>query len=160
MSRAYELPNIRHLRAFTLVARHNSVKKAATAIYLSQPAVTQAVSKLEELFGCPFFVRQRSGMYCTPHGELVRARVERALEEISSVLGLPSGQGRQSGASGDPIRMLSTAHLRAIIAVADHGSFTVAARSLGIMQPSLHRTARTLEQIVGLKLFVRTSQGM
>lgn len=160
MPKAYELPNIRHLRAFSLVARYNSVKKAALAIYLSQPAVTQAVNKLEELFGCRFFVRRRTGMYCTPDGELVRTRVERALEAISSVLSRPSGQARQPLASGDPIRMLSTAHLRAIIAVADHGSFTLAAKSLGISQPSLHRTARTLEQIVGLKLFVRTSQGI
>jgi LysR family transcriptional regulator, regulator for genes of the gallate degradation pathway len=161
MPRAYELPNIRHLRAFSLVARHNSVKKAALAIYLSQPAVTQAISKLEELFGCPFFVRRRTGMYCTPYGELVRARVERALEAISSALSRPSGQGRQPlSASDDPIRLLSTAHLRAIVAVADHGSFAPAAKSLGISQPSLHRTARTLEQIVGLKLFVRSSQGM
>ena len=147
-----DLPNLRHLRAFSLTARFRSVNQAAAAVFISQPAVTQAIGKLEEQFGVPFFQRRKTGMYCTPYGEAFRFRVDRALAEL----------GRACGGDGDDDagRMISTAHLRAVIAIADHGNFTLAARALGISQPSMHRTARSLELALGLTLFTRTGQGI
>ena len=42
-----EIPNIRHLRVFMEVANCHSVSGAAERAHLSQPAVTQAIAKLE-----------------------------------------------------------------------------------------------------------------
>nr|WP_220790435.1 LysR family transcriptional regulator [Gluconacetobacter takamatsuzukensis] len=50
-------------------------------------------------------------------------------------------------------------HLRYIAAIAEHGSFTHAARALHMEQPPLSQQVRALEQALGLKLFVRSRQG-
>jgi DNA-binding transcriptional LysR family regulator len=43
-------------------------------------------------------------------------------------------------------------HLRAIVALADHGTHTAAAAALHVTQPTLTRTVRQLERIYGLRL--------
>ena len=45
----FAIPNLRHLRVFLEVARHRSISKAAPRVFLSQPAITQAIGKLETL---------------------------------------------------------------------------------------------------------------
>lgn len=50
--------------------------------------------------------------------------------------------------------------LAALVAVADAGSVTAAARVLRMVQPAVTRQIRTLEQEVGVLLFTRTRQGM
>ncbi len=55
-------------------------------------------------------------------------------------------------------RALNLRHLRAFVAVAEHGSFTQAARQLSISQPALTITINQLEDLSGTKLFVRTTR--
>lgn len=49
-------------------------------------------------------------------------------------------------------------HLRAMVALADEGTFTAAAASLAVSQPALTRTVQHLERLVGRDLVVRTSR--
>lgn len=49
--------------------------------------------------------------------------------------------------------------LQAFVAVADCGSIHAAARKLGVSQPALSKTLRTLEQELGVDLVTRTSRG-
>ncbi|HEY5790214.1 MAG TPA: LysR family transcriptional regulator, partial [Gammaproteobacteria bacterium] len=44
-------PNLRHLRVVREVAACRSISQAAKRVHLSQPAITQAVAKLEEGLG-------------------------------------------------------------------------------------------------------------
>jgi DNA-binding transcriptional LysR family regulator len=50
--------------------------------------------------------------------------------------------------------------LRYFLAAADHGSFTAAARSLYIAQPSLSEQVRQLEAELGVELFARVGRGI
>jgi DNA-binding transcriptional LysR family regulator len=49
-------------------------------------------------------------------------------------------------------------HLRAVVAIVDHGGFTRAAAALHVAQPSLSQTVRSLEQELGVELFHRTGR--
>ena len=62
------LPNLRHLRAFCEIERQHSLSRAAEAVFLSQPAVTQAVAKLERELGQPLLERVGSGVVPTAAG--------------------------------------------------------------------------------------------
>jgi molybdenum-dependent DNA-binding transcriptional regulator ModE len=65
-SRAEPALNIRHLAALAATVRHGSVTRAARAINLTQPALTQAIARLETDLGCALFERGASGMTATP----------------------------------------------------------------------------------------------
>ncbi len=51
-------------------------------------------------------------------------------------------------------------HYRALLAVAESGSLSAAARRLGLAQPTLGRQIDALERGLGLKLFVRSPTGL
>lgn len=153
-----DLPNLRHIRAFIMTVRHRSVKRAAQAVFLSQPAVTQAIGNLEVQFEQTLFDRSVNGMFLTEMGEILRRRVDLALNELALAC-RPPGLRRETGCD-DPARNLSAAQLRAIVAIANHGNFTGAARALGMSRPSVQRTARNLEKVVGYPLFVPSSRGI
>jgi DNA-binding transcriptional LysR family regulator len=50
-------------------------------------------------------------------------------------------------------------HLRCVVAIGDHGSFTQAAAALHVSQPALSYTISRLEQELGARLFDRTPAG-
>ncbi|MFT2015663.1 LysR family transcriptional regulator [Streptomyces sp. 796.1] len=54
---------------------------------------------------------------------------------------------------------LEVRHLRAIAAISDTGSLTLAARQLGMSQPALSKLLQRIERCVGDTLFVRTRSG-
>ncbi len=53
---------------------------------------------------------------------------------------------------------VSLRHMRAFVAIADHGSFTAAAAVLGVTPPSLTATIRQFEDVTGAALFDRTTR--
>src|SRR5258706_1064134 len=55
---------------------------------------------------------------------------------------------------------LEVRHLRVLVAVADHGSVTKAAATLGLSQPSLSSQLRRIEKELGAPLFDRSHEGM
>lgn len=55
---------------------------------------------------------------------------------------------------------LEVRHLRALLAVADHGSVTKAAAALGVSQPSLSSQIRRIERVIGAPLFERSHAGV
>ena len=60
---------VHQLRVFCSVAHHLSYTRAADALYLSQPAITQQVRALEQTLGTRLFARSGRGIVLTPAGE-------------------------------------------------------------------------------------------
>lgn len=157
-----DVPNLRHLRAFVLVAEMGGVTRAASRIHLSQPAITQALAKLEERFSTKLLEFGPEGMALTTAGHLLRDRVERALALIETgAREALRGEARRSGGGFANFEQLITvAQLRALAAMATTRNFSLAARDLGLSQPSVHRAARDLERLTGMTMFVATRQGV
>ncbi len=154
--------NLRHLRAFREVARHKSISVAATKVHLSQPAITQAIANLESRLGVRVFYRRGNGMFLTEPGELFLNRVTRALVTIRDGARLATKTRVPRSAKGfaEFDQLVTFAQLRSLLAVAEAGNFSLAARLIDISQPSLHRTARDLERLSGLAMFNKTGQGI
>ncbi|TPE43414.1 LysR family transcriptional regulator, partial [Amaricoccus solimangrovi] len=143
--------NLRHLRVFLAVADSGSITRAAEAALVSQPAVTQAIAKLEREAETALFQRTPGGLHATPAGEVLAGRARRAFGFIDAALADLAPR----------LRLTATAaQLRALIAVREAENFTLAARRLGIAQPTVHRAITGLEQEAGRALFERTSYGM
>ncbi len=148
-------PNLRHVRLFAHAVAANSLSKAAEAIRVSQPEASQAISKLEAYFGGPLFERRGTGVFATQRGLVVAARAERALDLLRGANAKLARQSRMGRAlAQDLLETHATiAHLRAMAAFAQTGSFSAAARRLDQAEPSVQRAARELERIGGVALF-------
>ncbi|WP_319529630.1 LysR family transcriptional regulator [uncultured Cohaesibacter sp.] len=151
--------NLRHLRAFCLVARTGSVSKAADQIHLSQPAVSQAIRKLEAQLDEPLFDRQSSGLTLTEVGKLTEKRALNAFSLLEEGITI-AGRRAQRPNARKAIHLVSSTHLRALVALQSSGSFALAARRIGTSQSSLHRTARDLEKLLNIPFFASTHRGI
>lgn len=69
-------------KIFYTVATLKSITKAANSLYISQPAVTMSIKKLEEQLGVTLFVRTKRGVILTNEGSVLYEYVERAMENI------------------------------------------------------------------------------
>ncbi|MCS0634499.1 hydrogen peroxide-inducible genes activator [Streptomyces sp. LP05-1] len=79
-------PSLAQLRAFAAVAEHLHFRDAAAAIGMSQPALSGAVSALEEALGVQLVERTTRKVLLSPAGERVAARTRAVLEAVGELL--------------------------------------------------------------------------
>lgn len=137
----FEALNLRHLRALAAIVRLGSVSAAAQAVNITQPAITQGLRKLEQTLQTPLFERRPDGMSPLPETRLFAERIERAVEHIGST-------------------RVTMAQLRAVIALADEGSYPAASAATGLAQPSLHRSIGDLQVSLRKVLIERRGRGI
>lgn len=153
--------NLRHLRAFHEVGACGRLSLAAGRLNFSQPAITQAVARLETVIGSKLFLRRPAGMFLTEEGKLFFHRTGRALALIKDGCDHVVRSRKARTVSDRAFyRQITSTHLRALIAVGRHGSFSNAAREAGTSQPSLHRSARELEKMSAVEFYLKTPQGI
>ncbi len=70
------------LRVFVVVAETGSVTRAAQQLYVTQPAVTAALHRLDRALGAPVFVRQGRGVTLSSRGERLLADVHPHLQAL------------------------------------------------------------------------------
>lgn len=146
--------NLRHLEAAAAVAGLGGISAAALAVNLSQPALTQGLSKLEGRIGRRLFDRHAGGASATEAGAILAGRVERAL----ALLGDAARQARRGSrlpALGAVARHLTMTQIRALTAVDRMGGYAAAATRTGVSQPALHNAVRELELMLGVALLSR-----
>ena len=77
--------DITQLQYFLSIARVGSFTKAAGECYVSQPAVSQQIARLEEELGLPVFERQGRQVKLTDAGMILRQRAEQIMALLEDV---------------------------------------------------------------------------
>lgn len=76
--------NLNQYRIFYAVAKSGSISRASQMLYISQPAVSKAVIKLEEELGAKLFDRNSRGVSLTFEGKILFEQVQTAFEAINA----------------------------------------------------------------------------
>ena len=76
---------LNELRYIVAVAQERSFGRAAAKCFVSQPALSVAIHKLEDELGAPLFERGKSEITVTPVGERIVEQAQRVLEEASRI---------------------------------------------------------------------------
>lgn len=79
-------PTLAQLRAFSAVAEHLHFRDAAAAIGMSQPALSGAVSALEETLGVQLLERTTRKVLLSPAGDRLAARARTVLEAVGALM--------------------------------------------------------------------------
>ena len=64
------------MKTFLTVCESMNFTHAAESLHLTQPAVSQHIKYLEEIYGAPLFLREKRGLKLTPAGEILRQALE------------------------------------------------------------------------------------
>jgi LysR family nitrogen assimilation transcriptional regulator len=77
--------NIKHLRYFVEIVSCGSLSQAAERVYLTQSALSRAVSQLEQELECQLLERTTKGVVPTPQGYALLQRAQRILQESEAI---------------------------------------------------------------------------
>lgn len=87
------------LRFVVAVAKERNFRRAAEKCFVSQPALSLAIKKLEDELGVLLFERSRTDVSPTPIGEKIVAQAIRAIEEVAHIKEIAKqGNNQLSGA--------------------------------------------------------------
>lgn len=75
--------NLSSYRIFYTVANTGNISKAAKELFISQPAISKSIQKLEESVGCKLFSRSSRGVVLTDEGKLLYDHVSSAFETLT-----------------------------------------------------------------------------
>lgn len=133
--------NLRHLAAIVRISELGTMNAAAEAVSLTQPAITQALGRIETQLGLPLFERRHNGMVETEAARVLVPRFRAALAHIGSA-------------------HVTMSRLRALLALAEAGSYVGAGAMTGLSLPSLHRAVNDLSLSLRRQLVVRRGKAV
>lgn len=76
--------NLNYYRIFYEVAKIGNISKAAKNLYISQPAVSKSITKLEQSLSHTLFQRSKKGVRLTEEGKTLYEHLERAFSSIEA----------------------------------------------------------------------------
>lgn len=76
--------NLDLYKLFYVVAQCGSISKAAEQLFISQPAITFQIKKLESQLEATLFTRTKHGMILTDEGQIIYDYVKKALDNIAN----------------------------------------------------------------------------
>ena len=97
---------LRQLEYFAAVARHGHFTRAAEALYITQPALSQQVRRLEAELGLALLRRTSRGVELTAAGADLLVHAEKVLAEVAAARAV---MDRHTGASRGVARVAATA---------------------------------------------------
>lgn len=150
--------SLRQLRLFEAIGEFNSVRRASEECSLSQPAVTQSLSKLEQQIDAILVDRTASGSFLNERGAILHERTVRFFQQLGEAL-VDCGVCHDGDGAKLVLNRLTRAQIRSLVAMMEHGGTGPAAASLGITVASLQRAMRDLEANLSMPLLYRTAMG-
>lgn len=79
------LTSLDNYNIFYEVAKCGNITKASEKLFISQPAVSQTIKKMEENLGVALIIRGKKGIELTPIGKKVFEKAEIALHNLSAI---------------------------------------------------------------------------
>lgn len=76
--------NLNDYRVFYTVAKEKNISRAAHSLFISQPAVSKVIRRLEDRLGATLFFRTSRGVSLTAEGQVLFESVEAAMQSLSS----------------------------------------------------------------------------
>lgn len=76
---------LRHLRCFVGIVDAGSLSRAATTLYVAQPALSQQMAELEQALGVALLHRSARGVRPTPAGELLYREAQAILRHVQKL---------------------------------------------------------------------------
>jgi LysR family transcriptional regulator, low CO2-responsive transcriptional regulator len=148
VQRAYSSATVTlaQLKVFVLVSRLGSVRAAAAALGVSEPAVSQALAALRQHLDDPLITRRSNGMELTPAGR----RVVSIASQMVNLAVDAEVAVRQSNGAAELLRVVTTSTLSQSIVPALLQAFT--ARAGGIEVSLGVATTQEMEALVSERL--------
>lgn len=135
-------------RIFYAVARAGNISRAAKELFISQPAISKSISKLEESLDMALFIRNSRGVSLTAEGQILFQHVEAAFEalergenELKQIQNLHIGQ-LKIGVSNTLCKYILLPYLKGFIAQYPHVRILIESQD----------TARTISMLEQQKL--------
>ena len=85
---------IRHLRIFVSVCEHNSVTRAAEALYMAQPTVSHCIAEMEKQYNVELFERINQRLVLTDIGKELFMKGKEILAEFEEFENLAESRGK------------------------------------------------------------------
>ncbi len=76
--------NLNHYKIFYEAAKTGNISKAAETLYISQPAVSKSITRLEQSLGQTLFIRSKRGVKLTAEGTTLYTYLKQAFESIDT----------------------------------------------------------------------------
>lgn len=83
------------LEYFCAVCRYHSITQAAQKLFVTQPAISNAIRELEKEFSVNLFTRTKNHMFLTPEGEIFYQKASGLLDTINQTSSELYDLGRQ-----------------------------------------------------------------
>jgi LysR family transcriptional regulator, regulator for genes of the gallate degradation pathway len=162
MKRPARFPNLRHLKMFLSVCELGSLNAASKGLNVAQPAITQALSRLEDYYEVSLLTRRSGGSQPTEEGKVLWRRCERFFRLLQRGIVLASERAAAPTLtqSNHIMARLTAAQIFAHISVSHYGSLLLAAKADDISVSALHRAVRDIESNLGYELYTKTPQGL
>ncbi|HHO0144884.1 TPA: LysR family transcriptional regulator [Providencia stuartii] len=77
--------DIRSLRYFVEVVQLNGFSRAAERLFVTQPAISRSIQKLEQELGYTLLVRENDGVRLTDEGEILLSHAKQILKQFNSM---------------------------------------------------------------------------
>jgi len=74
-----------YYKIFYVVAKNGNFTKASKELFISQPAISQTIKKMESILGFSLFIREKKGVVLTSQGQEIFNRLSVCFSSIDSI---------------------------------------------------------------------------